>query len=190
MEGSLAQTYCADIFVAGPNRGGAKGHLTLLHHELIHYDQCVRKGGLSQFGFDYVLGFIKSNFQYSGNVMEVEAYRKAESATYQVATVQSNPNPDYRIPTPLPSAQTPTQAPNTIGTAPQPIYSLQVPYSIGNIVRSNGPNPFGSPYVAYNSYGGLNFIWYDGRIVGFNFFNFQTGQPNLYDGMGHRLQQR
>jgi hypothetical protein len=92
MEGSLAQTYCSDIFVAGPNRGGSQGHLKLLHHELIHYDQCVRKGGLSQFGFDYGLGFIKSNFEYYNNVMEVEAYRKAGSASYQVAFVQSDSN--------------------------------------------------------------------------------------------------
>ena len=191
MEGSAAQTYCDHIYIAGPNKGMAPAHVRLIHHELVHYDQCIRKGGLERFGYDYGLGLIRANFIYENNDLEEEAYNKERMSVAALARPAPPTSDGSYIPTP-PGPNTPAQTPKAVSIpSPTPaVNTVVIPSITGYITPSTSPNICNAPFVAPNSYGGWNMIANTGYIVCFTALNNQT---RLYDsfsvinGVGYQI---
>lgn len=71
---AIAQTYCDHIYLRDDYNSENMRQLALLAHEMVHVRQCVKTGGLDQFGYQYFVEYKRAKQQYENNLMEREAY--------------------------------------------------------------------------------------------------------------------
>jgi hypothetical protein len=71
---SIAQTYCDRIYLRDDYRPEDARQLSVLAHEMVHVRQCIKVGGLDQFGYQYFVEYKRAKQKYENNLMEREAY--------------------------------------------------------------------------------------------------------------------
>ncbi len=71
---TIAQTYCDRIYLRDAYDPENMRQLSILAHEMVHVRQCVKTGGLDQFGYEYFVEYKRAKQKYENNLMEREAY--------------------------------------------------------------------------------------------------------------------
>ena len=70
---TIAQTFCDNIYIAGPYLPTDRLQSSKLAHEMMHFRQCRKLGGLEAFGFHYFREFKRADTNYENNKLEMEA---------------------------------------------------------------------------------------------------------------------
>ncbi len=83
---SSAQTYCDRIYIRARYRPQDTDMLVLLAHELTHFQQCTRLGGISQFGAGYFQGYYQGGQTYQDNPLEQSAREMERNFTHHLCT--------------------------------------------------------------------------------------------------------
>ncbi len=83
---SSAQTYCDRIYIRARFKPHDTDLLVLLAHELTHFQQCTRAGGISQFGERYFQGYYQGGQTYQENPLEKSAREMERKFTHQLCT--------------------------------------------------------------------------------------------------------
>lgn len=70
---SAAQAFCDRIYLRAHYQPYDTAQLVLLAHELTHFQQCLKLGGLHSFGYKYFKAYQQANQKYADNQFEREA---------------------------------------------------------------------------------------------------------------------
>jgi Domain of unknown function (DUF4157) len=83
---SSAQTYCDRIYIRARYKPHDTDMLVLLAHELTHFQQCTRLGGISKFGESYFQGYYQGGQTYQDNPLEQSARKMERNFTHHLCT--------------------------------------------------------------------------------------------------------